>query len=682
MVRVNFSGDYGHNLQLDLFSAWSAPVEGKNESLVNVQVILIANQYAAIYGSYPRTLWLNVGGIQEQITVDVGITQGQVKPLLQKNYTIPHDADGSKTINISTALDVNVGGYGVARADFNLKLKDIARASTGGAVNATIGTPVTIPIDRKGESFTHAIQVQFGNYDRVISGNNLTTSYTWTPPLELCNQLPDSTKGEGSIIYITYQNGREIGRDTKRLTLSVPDSVRPTLDSISVTDNNKAVSRHLTQNKFISILSNLKVDFGNAAGVYGSTITKYNAYIVNKPYSTDNDGVIGQVHETGNLTVRATVTDSRGRVSQPKDVSIELLDYHLPQISFDVKRVGTNADQLQVTRNIKISPLTVDGVQKNKMKISFKVAQFGTDNFIADNGLASGTFTSVASLVNSSANLGGRYPSDKSYIVVGTVEDNFTSSSYRFEVATRSVVMSMDQNGVGIGKIRERGVLDVGGDIYANNKPVQQHQLTQNTGVAHYRYNINLNDEKISGIYFKNGTELNNPAKQYGFLIVLKSNNEVFQLYFPTIDTAPPFKRTFFKNNWGEWTPFNMGGNTAAKPAEPVAPTVIKKDISFPWVFTVSATRIGNVVTLNMNRTVQTITNQYENVTMTETIPEGFRPSSDANMLITANERHNVIGNAIFHLSSTGSINMTNGITQTAIWTGTITYLTEDPMPK
>ena len=685
MVRVNFSGDYGHNLQLDLFSAWSAPVEGKNESLVNVQVILIANQYAAIYGSYPRTLWINVGGIQEQITVDVGITQGQVKPLLQKNYTIPHNADGSKTINISTALDVNVGGYGVARADFNLKLKDIARASTGGAVNATIGTPVTIPIDRKGESFTHAIQVQFGSYDRVISGNNLTTSYTWTPPLELCNQLPDSTKGEGSIIYITYQNGREIGRDTKRLTLSVPDSIKPTLDSMSVTDNNKAVSRHLTQNKFISILSNLKVDFGNAAGAYGSTITKYNAYIVDKPYSTDNDGVIGQVDEIGNLIVRATVTDSRGRVSQPKDVSIELLDYHLPQISFDVKRVGTNADQLQVTRNIKISPLTVDGVQKNKMKISFKVAQFGTDNFVADSGLANGTFTSVASLVNSSANLGGRYPSDKSYIVVGTVEDNFTSSSYRFEVATRSVVKSTDQNGIGIGKIRERGGLDVAGDIYSNNKPIQQHQITQNTGVAHYRYNINLDDEKVSGIYFKNGTETNNPAKQYGFLIVLKSNNEVFQLYFPTIDTAPPFKRTFFKNKWGEWTPFNMGDNTAAKPAkpaEPPAPTSVKKDITFPWQFVGSAIRIGNTVTINIVRKIKAVTSQYENELMPETIPEGFRPAVDATLVINANERANIIGSAIFHLSAAGEIRMTTYLTNTAVWTGTITYLTEDPMPK
>ena len=673
MTRVNFTGPYGHNLQLDLFSAWASPIEGENASLVNVQVVLISNSYAAIYGSYTRTLWLNVGGIQEQLTVDVGISQGQMKPLLQKNYKIPHNADGSKTINISTALDVNVGGYGVARADFNLKLKDIARASTGGAVNATIGTPVTIPIDRKGESFTHAIQVQFGNYDRVISGNNLTTSYTWTPPLELCNQLPDSTKGEGSIIYITYQNGREIGRDTKRLTLSVPESVRPTLDSISVIDNNKAVSRHLTQNKFISILSNLKVDFGNAAGSYGSTITKYSAYIVNKPYSTDNDGVIGQVHETGNLTVRATVTDSRGRVSQPKDVSIELLDYHLPQISFDVKRVGTNADQLQVTRNIKISPLTVDGVQKNKMKISFKVAQFGTDNFVADSGMANGTFTSIASLVNSSANLGGHYPSDKSYIVVGTVEDNFTSSSYRFEVATRSVVMSMDQNGVGIGKIRERGALDVAGDIYTNNKPVQQHQLTQNTGVAHYRYNINLDDEKVSGIYFKNGTETNNPAKQYGFLIVLKSNNEVFQLYFPTIDTAPPFKRTFLNNKWGEWSSFTMSN---------FEQSAIKKTLDWPWKLNTTAVRIGNVVTLSITRSIKAITESYENRMMVEKMPEGFRPAVDTTLIVSANERHNTIGNSMFYISPNGDIRLTNGINREAVWTGTVTYLTEDPMPK
>lgn len=683
MVRVNFTGDYGPNLQLDLFSAWSTPIEGKNASLVNVQVVLIANGYAAIYGSYPRTLWINVGGIQEQLTVDVGISQGQIKPLLQKNYEIPHNADGTRSINISTAIDINIGGYGVARAAFDLQLRDIARASKGGDVSATIGSPVNLTINRASDSFFHSIYVEYGTWKRSITGNTVTTNYSWTPPMELCEQTPDSIKGEGSITYITYQNGREIGRDVRRLTLTVPDTVKPSISSITVKDTNEKIAKFMKANTFVTILSNLKVDFGTATGAYGSTITKYNAFIVDKPYSAyTQEGIIGNVHYVGRAVVRATVTDSRGRVSEPKDIPVEFIDYYLPQISFDVKRVGTNADQLQVTRNIKISPLTIDGVQKNKMKISFKVAQFGTDNFIADNGMASGTFTSVASLVNSSANLGGRYPSDKSYIVVGTVEDNFTSSSYRFEVATRSVVMSMDQSGVGIGKIRERGALDVGGDIYANNKPVQQHQLTQNTGVAHYRYNINLDDEKVSGIYFKNGTETNNPAKQYGFLIVLKSNNEVFQLYFPTIDTAPPFKRTFFRNKWGAWVSFNMGDNTPAKPVEPPVPTVVKVEIAWPWELSAYAVRIGNMVTLTINRTIKAITSQYENTPMREAIPEGYRPAIDVNMLITANERHNVIGNAIFHLMSSGEIRMTTSITQSVVWTGTITYLTEDPMPK
>ncbi|MGE3018417.1 DUF859 family phage minor structural protein [Streptococcus pyogenes] len=688
MVRVNFTGDYGPNLQLDLFSAWSTPIEGKNASLVNVQVILIANGYAAIYGSYPRTLWINVGGIQEQLTVDVGISQGQVKPLLQKNYEVPHNADGTRSINISTAIDINIGGYGVARAAFDLQLRDIARASKGGDVSATIGSPVNLTINRASDAFFHSIYVEYGTWKRSITGNTVTTNYSWTPPMELCEQTPDSTKGEGSITYITYQNGREIGRDVRRLTLTVPDTVRPSIASITVKDTNEKIAKFMKANTFVTILSNLKVDFGTATGAYGSTITKYNAFIVDKPYSAyTEEGIIGNVHYVGRAVVRATVTDSRGRVSEPKDIPVEFIDYYLPQISFDVKRVGANADQLQVTRNIKISPLTVDGVQKNKMKISFKVAQFGTDNFIVDNGLASGTFTSVASLVNSSANLGGRYPSDKSYIVVGTVEDNFTSSSYRFEVATRSVVMSMDQNGVGIGKIRERGALDVGGDIYANNQPIQQLQLTRNDGNVHdIRTSIrDCNDARTSGFYVIKGTidgTKNSPSPKPGLLEVFNLNErESWQRYTTTqLESYIRFRN--WGNTWGPWAKYNMVDNTPAKPADPVAPTVIKKEITWPWGLSAYAVRIGNTVTISISRTIKAITSQYENTLMRETIPEGFRPAIDVNMIITANERHNVIGNAIFHLFNTGEIRMTTSITQDAVWTGTITYLTEDPMPK
>lgn len=689
MVRVNFTGDYGPNLQLDLFSAWSTPIKGKNASLVNVQVILIANGYAAIYGSYPRTLWINVGGIQEQLTVDVGISQGQVKPLLQKNYEIPHNDDGTKSINISTAIDINIGGYGVARAAFDLQLSDIARASKGEDVKATIGSPVNLTINRASATFFHSIYVEYGTWKHSITGNTVTTNYNWTPPMELCEQTPDSIKGEGSITYITYQDNREIGRDVRRLTLTVPDTVRPSISSITVKDTNEKIAKLMKTNTFVTILSNLKVDFRSATGAYGSTITKYNAFIVDKPYSAyTQEGIIGNVHYVGRAVVRATVTDSRGRVSEPKDIPVEFIDYYLPQISFDVKRVGTNADQLQVTRNVKINPLTVDGKQKNTMKISFKVAQFGTEAFIDDTGPANVNMTDkISNMVNSVANLGGRYFADRSYIVIGTIEDNFTSASYRVEVATRSVIMSMDQSGIGINKVRERGALDVGGDIYANNKPIQQLQLTENNGNIHdIRYSIrDCNDARTSGFYVIKGTQdgtKNSPTGKPGMLEVFNLNErEAWQRYTTTqLETFIRFRN--WGNTWSKWSKYTIGDDTPSKPVEPPALTSVKKDITFPWGFAISGRRIGNMVTLNMNRTAQTITSQYENAIMPETIPEGFRPATDANMIITANERHNIIGSGIFHLSSTGSISMTSGITQTAIWTGTITYLTEDPMPK
>ena len=120
------------------------------------------------------------------------------------------------------------------------------------------------------------------------------------------------------------------------------------------------------------------------------------------------------------------------------------------------------------------------------MSLTFKVAQIGNENFTDDNGSASGNFTSVHTLTNSAANMAGNYPSNKSFVIIGKLEDKFTSVEFSATVATESVVMSYDKNGrVGIGKVAEfgkPGSLDVLGDIYSNNKPIQQYQLTNANG--------------------------------------------------------------------------------------------------------------------------------------------------------------------------------------------------------
>ncbi|WP_319633747.1 DUF859 family phage minor structural protein, partial [Streptococcus anginosus] len=91
------------------------------------------------------------------------------------------------------------------------------------------------------------------------------------------------------------------------------------------------------------------------------------------------------------------------------------------------------------------------------MKLTFKVAKFGSNDYKVDTGSASGTWTTVSSLVNSNANLQGEYAANSSWTVLGILEDKFTSSEFAVNVATEQVVLSYDRYGIGVGKIRERG---------------------------------------------------------------------------------------------------------------------------------------------------------------------------------------------------------------------------------
>ena len=163
------------------------------------------------------------------------------------------------------------------------------------------------------------------------------------------------------------------------------------------------------------------------------------------------------------------------------------------------------------------------------MSLTFKVAQIGNENFTDDNGSASGNFTSVHTLTNSAANMGGNYPSNKSFVIIGKLEDKFTSVEFSTTVATESVVMSYDKNGrVGIGKVAEfgkPGSLDVLGDIYSNNKPIQHYQLTKPSGTvldAVNDWNDYLNASFYMGYNLQNAPQGGNGWK---YVQVFKHND-------------------------------------------------------------------------------------------------------------------------------------------------------------
>lgn len=556
MVRANFSGAYGHNLQLEVISEGYRQDIAGNFSVINIQVKLISNGYAAIYDGANKSLAITVGGETRNVTADATIGQNQNKLIFDNEFRVPHDQNGTKTVNINARLDINVSGYGSASVGFNRRLPDIPRASSGSDVTAVIGQPVTININRKNDAFKHAIWATYGSFNKQITTTNVDTSFSWTPPLELCEQTPNSASGFGNITIITYDGSREIGRDIKRLNLSIPDSVKPTLTGFTLTDGNAIAANIVSGGEhFIKILSDIRVNFGAASGVYGSTITGYYAEIVGKNQSTTtNGGGLGLMNYDGQVVIRARVTDSRGRTSNAIERTVTILDYFPPILKFDVARTGLNGGTLTITRTAKVAPLIVNGSQKNKMTLTFKVKPLADKNYTSDTGPASGSWTSIAELVNSPANLSGQYPADKTWEVVGRIEDKITSAEFVAIITTEGAVISYSRFGVGINKIWERGALDVKGDIYANDKLIQMHQLTQKNGTAIYAYGKDFDQERTTGVYFKNGTENNNPARQYGWLLVLNSNNECFQMFFPSIATAEPAKRVLLAGKWSAWS--------------------------------------------------------------------------------------------------------------------------------
>ena len=60
----------------------------------------------------------------------------------------------------------------------------------------------------------------------------------------------------------------------------------------------------------------------------------------------------------------------------------------------------------------------------------------------------------------------GTYEITQSYDVRIRVKDKFHTTTSTKQLSTAVVTMSWGKQGVGIGKIWERGALDVGGDIY------------------------------------------------------------------------------------------------------------------------------------------------------------------------------------------------------------------------
>lgn len=456
------------------------------------------------------TLSLNLDGRNVHYSYPTWETSGEEYTLASGSSTISHNADGTKKLPISCTFNPNNGLHGTITVSASLSLTTIPRSSSVSVSPGVIGSSVTININRQSSSFKHTVRYSWAGKSGTIA-TNVDTSATWSIPIDFANDIPNSASGTGTIFVDTYSGNTKTGTQSTTLTASVPANVKPTFSGVTLSDLNGAAQNLIPSgNTFIQVISNIKVAFNGAVGSYGSSITGYYAEIIGKNQSTSsNGGSLGIMNYHGTIKIRASVSDSRGRWSDTKEVSVTVLEYFAPALSFSIARTGSTSSTLTVTRNTKVAPLTVAGSQKNSMTLTFKVARLGTTNFQVDTGPATGSWTSISNLVNSHANLAGNYLANQSWVVIGTLEDKFTRTDFMVNVATESVVLSYDRSGVGVNKIRERGALDVKGDIYVDDKPIQQYRLTDNNG------GLSRGSAQWNDVWNKQGTEFGWRSDKY-----------------------------------------------------------------------------------------------------------------------------------------------------------------------
>ena len=480
------------NTNYTLTAEWSATQSiVNNTSTITVKVYLKAPSGWSTDSSYWNA-WIN----GTQVTTNKDVVVGSTKVLLgQKTYTVSHNNDGSLSTTISFSYSNGLTSAGTyttksGSGSKSVTLDTIPRVSSF-SLNTTSGTlgstSFSITISRADSSFTHTVHYTFGNVSYDVATKTSSTSVSFTPEINDCAQIPNSTSGTGSIVVTTYSGSTQIGSTSKNITLNVPSSVVPSV-GVSVTVNN-ALSGHDVAGK-----TTYTVKANNPLGSYGSTIKSYQ--ITGGGLNSTSSSATTKTLSAGTYTFTVKVTDSRGRTASATSSTYTMHAYSVPSCSMSSFRADSNGNassegtyaRAYLTWTIK----DIASAQVNAHQYAIQYKKTTDSNWST---LVSWTNTSPAySGKNVAYDLGGNWNAGVEYQVKFLIKDSYNTVEAISTVPTIDSMLDIELDGVCIGGLHQ-GIakLEVNGDISASGNGKRMTVGTgssdcyvHNTNTSHY----------------------------------------------------------------------------------------------------------------------------------------------------------------------------------------------------
>lgn len=460
MASVTWRSSNSNAPYVTLYITQESQNVNDNTSRLLYELILYRPLSVGSSASKSYSIYINGSKVTSGSTTIGGSGRKEIK---SGYVTVGHNSDGTKTVSFSFSLQIDItfsGSWiGTVSGSSSTSLTTIPRKSSLSVSNGTLGSSLTLNINRASSSFTHRITYDCGSYHDTIVERTSSTSVSWTPPLALANTNTTGTSVSVVINLATYNGSTYLGYVSKTISCTIPASVKPSISNITIGSD---PSTDLTNyNGYIK--NRTKATFNISASIaYSSPIASYKIVLNNVTYNSSSSSITSNVlTAAGSLTATITITDKRGR-SASTTRTLTVLDYTNPVIQVmqlsrcDEYGVESNDD---TASHCKLTYKFVTTALNNNNSVSYSYAyKKTTDSNYTTVPITFNEYMQEGSVVFAAA-------TDYSYNVRLIVEDDFKTVTKASNLSSANTIMNWLANGLGmaIGKVAElSGYLEIG----------------------------------------------------------------------------------------------------------------------------------------------------------------------------------------------------------------------------
>lgn len=682
----NFAGTYGW----DVYVKWSATQnQAGNYSDVTAILYTKGRDSGGNFWANASKANITINGTANSKTLSFSTSGTGEKEVMRATVRVPHNSDGKKSFSISAWFQPNFQytptGQWINQqvtSSGSWSLDTIARAG-GLTWNSadfphTFGKDARFTITNKVSSYYYFMQLTVGGETRQVLTGSQSSTPTINIPLDMAKNMPNATRGGAVARLITstsstgWGNGSLIGYNDYAIDIEVPSNIGPSISGVSFNDVSGTAGKlgyGATSNYFVKRFSTARAKVAYSTA-YGSPVRVFQFY-----YGTsllyDNQGDTTDIPLTslpaGKQTITVKIRDDRLRWAS-YNFDIYVADYSPPQINLiSAKRNTSNGTMATLNRSGTVSSLNFGGKEYNTTSVTTYVKESTEASYPS---AARHDSTSIATITIDKLDI------NKTYTVKTIVKDKLSTTSAEINIATAFNLFHFyhdsSVDGVGIGKTYEKGhgLLDVGGNIEMNGNIVTHGSIYNGnlpsgdtTSIAYWRQSV---FPVGLSIWFNTQSASNLPSS-WGLLYVTKAGEGSFSVQYNKVSTGEVYRISGNTETISGWK--NISNNSIQA----------STTVGLAYGLQAKLYKIGSTVHFVVEQQQPNFTGTGQEMSMAETLPVGYRPAYNTNIVIGRWIGSQSYEPLLLHFySNSQTVKYSNGRSGVARFSGSGSWITND----